>query len=169
MVRDGQARVAGLLIGLAGAAILVLSWRLPTTSGTLSADLTVSAPANGELAVAPVAAFVRATGMRPGSPAASGDVDVTNRTASSLNISLHATGQDRDLDVLTRVAIAVDKYKVFDGTLAELRRPRLGFALDQGDTADVDVRVWLPADAGDGYRGRVEAVTLDFDGEPAGT
>jgi hypothetical protein len=169
MVRHGQARAAGLLVGLAGAALLILSWRLPTTSGTLSADLTVAARPTGELGVSPHGTFVRALGMRPGSRGGSGDVRVTNQTASRLDISLRTTGQGRDLDLLTRVVISADRYTVFDGTLGDLRQPHLGFALEPGDAADVGVRVWLRAGTGDRYRGRVEAVTLDFDGTPAGS
>lgn len=158
----------GLLIGLATAALLVLSWRLPTTSGTLGADISLASRPTGEFAVEPVGRFVKAAGLRPGSPASSGHVAVTNQTASRMDVSLHLSGESKDLDLLTRVSVSADRDVVFNGTLGDLRRPRPSFVLDPGDIARVDVRVWLPAGIGDGYRGRVEAVTLDFDGTPVG-
>ncbi len=161
------ARRAGLAVGLAAAAAVVLAGRIPAGDGRLGTDLVVAAHPTGELGVRPSGPFLQAPDLRPGDQAR-GSVELVNQTGVALAVRVRGLPSSTQLDGLLRLAIDAGAERIFLGTLGELRtwsHPLL--RLEPGEARAISVRAWLPPAVERGYEGRVERVGLEFDPVPA--
>lgn len=158
---------AGFGLGLLTAGVALAGWRIPEGSGSLGTDLTVLALRSGELDVDPAGLVLAGTGMRPGPDAAGahGRLRIRNQTGTRLAVRLRALPSSGDLDQMLALRISSRGTELYRGTLGGLRRwTRRPLGLAPGGERTLDLRAWLPASVGDGYRGRIEAVTLELRG-----
>jgi hypothetical protein len=164
----GWARGLGFLAGIAIASLAVLGWRLPPGSGTLGADLVVATAPTGELAVSTTGPIITASGMRPGPAdgAPSAQVELSNRTAALLDVTVVARASTHELDDLLWVQLEGDGEGLFRGPLSELLRGAPPFRLASGERTTLEVRTWLPGSVSAGYQGRVVTVDLSFGSSP---
>lgn len=166
---DTVLRVLGVALGLAAAASLVLSSRIPPGTGTLGADVILASAPTGELGVSPTGPFLSATNLSPsGEDVPAGTLQVTNQTGVDLDVQLRALPSSDDLDDVLRLRVATNGTAVFDGTLGEFRTwSAAAFALTSGETGDVEVRTWLDPEGGS-WSGRIANVSLEFRSTPVG-
>jgi hypothetical protein len=157
-------RAFGLAIGLAAAASLVLSSRIPPGTGSLGADVILASAPTGELGVAPVGPFLSATNLSPSDDdAPSGDLQVTNQTGVALDVQVRGIPSTPDMDTLLHVRVAAGDQEIFDGMLSDLRDwSAASFTLASGETGDVQVSTWLDPAGGQSWSGRVASVALEF-------
>jgi hypothetical protein len=161
--------VLGSILGLAAAASLVLTSRIPPGTGTIGADVIVASAPTGELGVSPSGPFLSATNLSPGiERVPTGILQVTNQTGVDLHVQVRGLPSSTDMDEVLRLRVATDDRPVFDGTLGEFRVwSASAFALASGETGDVEVRTWIDPD-GDSWSGRIANVTLEFRSTPVG-
>jgi hypothetical protein len=166
MNRNGDTvlRVLGVVLGLAAAASLVLSSRIPPGTGTLGADVILASTPSGELGVFPAGPFLSATNLTPGSEdVPAGTLHVTNQTGVDLDVQVRGLPSSRDLDDVLRLRVAADDGPVFEGSLGELRSwSTAAFSLASGETGDLQVRTWLDPAEGQAWSGRIATITLEF-------
>jgi hypothetical protein len=166
---DMVLRVLGLGLGLAAAASLVLSSRIPPGTGALGADVIVASAPTGELGVSPSGPFLSATNLSPGlDDVPAGTLRVTNQTGIDLRVQVRGLPSSRDMDDVLRVRVADGDVQLFDGTLGAFRAwSAAAFELSSGESDDVEVRTWLDPGA-DSWSGRIANVTLEFRSTPVG-
>lgn len=159
---DSWARRAGLALGLLLALGAVLSWRVAAEGPSAGAEVRLLAVPPGELTVAPDGAFLAARGLRPGGPAAHGELSLANITGSPVAVRVRGLPSGRDLDRLLRVKVR----GVFAGRLGQLRAWTRPFAMGERERRVLDVRVWLPASAAGAAAGAAVDVTVELGVEP---
>ena len=161
---DTVLRVLGLILGLAAAASLVLSSRIPPGTGTLGADVILASSPTGELGVSPIGPFLSATNLSPSDrDVPAGDLEVTNQTGVALDVQVRGVPSTADMDALLHVRIVAGDAPVFDGMLSEFRDWSSDtFTLASGDTGDVHVTTWLDPQDGQSWSGRIATVDLEF-------
>ena len=166
---DTVLRVLGIALGLAAAASLVLSSRIPPGTGTLGADVILASAPTGELGVSPSGPFLSATNLSPGDERVpSGTLQVTNQTGVDLDVQVRGLPSSKDMDDVLRLRVATDGSPVFDGTLGELRAwSASAFPLASGETGEVEVRTWIDPDS-DSWSGRIANISLEFRSTPLG-
>ena len=158
-------RLAGLLVGLALAAGLVISAR-PAAGPAAGPDLDVTASHSGEVAVEPAGRVLSARALRPGG-AASGRLVLHNQTAFRLALRPQVDGAT-DLDPDLRIIGTSAGTKIHDGTLGALRARRSLLKLPAGGSATLAVRASLPAGTpADEVAGLSEQLSVAFQGERA--
>jgi hypothetical protein len=158
-------RAAGLLVGLGLAALAVLSWRVPAQGTPLGADLAFVAAPSGELDLSPGGRFLSARSLSPGAHPASGELRVRNQTGGALALRPRALPSTRELDRLVMVDLSVGPRRLYRGRLGGLRGDsRHRFRLASGAAATLSAQVWIPSDAGPGWRGRIADVQLELRG-----
>lgn len=157
-------RAAGLLAGVAVAALLVTSWRVTGDGERVGASVRLTAAARGELSVTPTGVLSTAATLQAGGDDLDAVIDVRNITAVPLTISVRAVPSVPDLD--DKLAV-----QVRDGDLA-LVDERLGadraaapLVLEPGESRSLQTRAWVPAGTAD-YRGLAADVALTFDIDP---
>src|SRR5262245_9888621 len=89
LTSNRAARILGIALGLALAAVALLSWRVPGGEHTLGADVRFEALQTGPVGVAPLHSFVSTPSLLPGKTVA-GDVSVRNQTGVPLSVKLRA-------------------------------------------------------------------------------
>lgn len=164
-------KCGGFALGLAFAAVALLSWRVPESTDTLAADVYFRSISTGEIAVTPAGAFINGSGLEPGHEhAVEGVLQVRNQTGRKLAVRLRAPAADRDLDRLLRVDIAAGSTLLFRGTLGGLRQwTRTAITLERGASGSIRVQAWLPGSLRSGYQGRVETASIEVAAKPVGT
>jgi hypothetical protein len=161
-------RVLGIALGLAAAASLVLSSRIPPGTGTLGADVILASSPTGELGVSPVGPFLSATNLSPSDrDVPAGDLLVTNQTGVALDVQVRGVPSTTDMDTVLHVRVAADGEPLFDGMLGEFRTwSTADFSLASGDTGDVEVTTWLDPADGQSWSGRIATVGVEFRSTP---
>jgi hypothetical protein len=159
---DTWARRIGLALGLLLALGAVLSWRVAAEGPAAGVEARFLAVPPGELTVAPDGAFLAARGLRPGGPAARGELSLTNITGSPVAVRVRGLPSGRELDRLLRVRVD----GVFAGRLGELRAWTRPFAIGERERRVLDVQVWLPAAAVGATAGAAVDVTVELRVEP---
>jgi hypothetical protein len=158
---ESYVRRAGMLVGIALVAVVVLAFRVPDGSGTLGSDVIFSISPTGELGVSRSGPFMSATGLRPGG-SLKGQVDVLNQTGKRLAVRLRALPDAKDLDRLLVVDVRAGESLLYHGPLAGLRKQTRAFRIDSGQERALRLRASLPARLRDGYAGRIETVSLEL-------
>jgi hypothetical protein len=160
---ESYVRRAGVAVGIALVAVVVLAFRIPDGSGTLGADVIFAISPTGELGVSRPGPFMSATGLRPGG-ALKGDVDVANQTGRRLAVRLRALPDGKDLDGLLVVDVRVQNATrpIYTGLLGGLRTKTRAFRIESGQKRKLRIRASLPARLHDGYAGRIESVGLEL-------
>jgi hypothetical protein len=158
---ESYVRRAGVVVGIAFVAVVVLVFRVPEGSGTLGSDVIFSISPTGELGVSRSGPFMSATGLRPGG-VLEGQVDVLNQTGKRLGVRLRALPDARDLDQLLVVDVRAGESALYHGPLGGLRQQTRAFRIDSGQERPLRVRASLPAGVRDGYAGRIETVSLEL-------
>jgi hypothetical protein len=159
------ARLAGILLGVALAAVALASWRVPGGERTLGADVRFEALQTGPVGVAPIKPFASTPSLLPGK-AVSGSVTLGNQTGRPLALRLRALPSTPDLDSALRVRMAAGTTTLYDGPLSGLRSGSSALRLRSGRTAPVELRASLPAGLKSGFQGRIVDVTLQIDSRP---
>jgi hypothetical protein len=145
-----SARIAGMVIGVGLAIVLIASGRPAAGGGALGAEVSFYANQTGELAISPPGPedFLRERALMPGGSEAAGEFDVTNQAGGSLELRLSAVGSDRALDDELQVEISSDGRELAGGLLGELEEPTgAPLVLAPGDSATVNVEASLSGDA----------------------
>ena len=152
----------GLAAGIALAAVLLSSWRVPATSGTLGADLKLVATPPGELTLKPAGALLQGHGLRAGGTAATGTLEVRNITARTLAVRTRLLPSVPDLDAGLRVEVEDGGRPVASGPLGRLRRwSRAAVTIAPGESRRLDARAAVVPGARD-YQGRIVDATLEL-------
>jgi hypothetical protein len=160
---ESHVRRAGVAVGIALVAAVVLAFRVPDGSGTLGADVIFALSPTGELGVSRPGPFMSATGLRPGG-SLDGSFEVANQTGKRLAVGLRALPDSRDLDRLLVVDVRAGNATrpVYTGRLGGLRAKTRVFRLESGRKRTLHVRAWLPAGLRAGYAGRIETIPLEL-------
>ena len=160
------ARLAGLLAGIAVAAVILVNGRVAPGSGTVGADVRFSVSPVGELEIAPLGVFLAGAGLGPDSAAGEGELMVRNQTGSHLNVRLRAAPSSVDLDDRLMVQVSAGTKAVIQERLGAFRTgATAGFRLAPGERVELRVRAWVPPGT-QGHEGRVVDVSLQFDVDP---
>ena len=140
------ARWTGLVAGLALATAILVLGRVPGGHGVAGAALGLSATPVTQLGVSPAGReFLTTRGLKPGAPAAEGNLVIANYTGRPLTAGVRLSGADRDLDRILHVAVSAAGRTLFDGTLGDLREPgRLGLGLAARRSGRLLFRTWVP-------------------------
>jgi hypothetical protein len=160
---ERAARVAGAVIGMSAAALIVVSARPAANLDGMTAAVRFSVPLSGELAVRPAAPreVLVARSLRPGGPRPSGGFEVRNQTGDTLALGFRAHPSSTALDGLLRLRLRVAGHQRTTATLQGMRRGSAPvLRLPPAAARHVEVQAWIPRDAGDGYEGQRLAVSL---------
>ncbi|MDX6607863.1 MAG: hypothetical protein QOD14_2403 [Solirubrobacterales bacterium] len=144
------ARLAGLLVGVALAATLVLASRPASGGQAVGADVGFYANQTGELAVSPAgpAKFIDDPALRPGE-STSGDFRVTNQTGVREAIHLVALPSAHDLDTNLELRLSSAGATLAEGTLRSFARAQgEPLVLAPGQSATVTATASLSRAAG---------------------
>jgi hypothetical protein len=142
---------------------LVLIGRLPAAGGRLGLDVKLTTTPTGELAVAPVGRVAAAESLLPGEGELRGRVTLQSVVAKPLVVRVRQLPSLGDADRALQVRVLVDGQTLYDGPAGGLRRAtRASVRLRPRATALLDVRAWLPADAGGGWSGRNVTLPLEY-------
>ena len=163
-------RAAAFALGLSVAFAAVVAWRVPPGEGVLGTDVVVASGPTGELQVDPVGPFLSAAGLQPGTQGAVEPLKVRNITAIPQVVRVRALPTGHDLDEILWVAVEAGDLELHRGPLGELRDGSTrGVTIAPGETRIVSVRVWLPPESDEGFRGRIESIQLELvpEGVPA--
>ena len=165
------ARRTGFVLGLAFSLVLAVSWQVPAGTGRLGLDVRVIANHTGELSVEPVGVFVQGTGLEPraGRDTARGKTTVANTTGRTLEVQMRLLPESHDLDHVLLVDAEANGRPLFAGLLGTVRGGSpSSVRVAPGESFELDVRLQVPAGAGDGYRGRIEDLALELRSKPVG-
>ena len=158
----------GLAVGLAMAVVLLTTWQVPATSGTLGADVKLVATPPGELTLQPAGAFLQARGLSAGGAAGAGRLELRNITGRRLEVRLRLLPSAPDLDGALHVELGDAGDPVARGPLGTLRRwSRQAIVVEPGEARRLDGRAYVAGGAGD-YEGRIVDVTVELRARPVG-
>lgn len=158
-VRPAHAvRVAGVVTGLVGFAVLAVATRLPAGPTVLGADVTISIAPTGELGVDPAGPMFIEAGLRPGQDPREHRTQVHNRTGKPLVVTVRSRPSGDDLDGALRIQLHRDGEPIWNGAERDLR---LGadFTLQPGTGVRLGVAASVGADTPH-WSGRVVNVDL---------
>ena len=162
------AKWIGLAAGLGVALVLLMTWRVPATSGTLGADVKLVATPPGELTLKPAGAFLEARGLVAGGRAASGSLELRNITGRRLAVRLRLLPSSSDLDRALRVELDDAGTAIAAGPLGGLRRwSRRHVEIEPGGSRRIEARALIARGGGD-YEGRIADVTVELRARPVG-
>jgi hypothetical protein len=155
-------RAMGFALGLGVAATIVLVSTPSTSAAGLTATVRFMVPMTGELAVTPVAphTVLLAEALRPASRPAGGRFRVQNQTGRTIRLGFRAHRSSTSLDALVHVRLSAAGRPLAETTLQGLARTTEALWLPSGAARWIDLRAWMPANAGDGYEGRQVDVSL---------
>lgn len=156
------ARVAGVLLGVAAAASLLIAARPSADFSRLPASARFTVSVTGELEVtpAPPRPFLIARALTPGGRRAAASFTVRNQTGVTRGVGFRAHAGARDLDGLLRIRLRAGTTTLADTTLQGLRHGSASsLRLSSGAARRVDVEAWIPDGIND-YEGRDVVVAL---------
>jgi hypothetical protein len=152
------ARAAGLLTGLALAALLVFAMRVPASGQPLGAGVRMEVLRPGELDLGAKPVLLSAQGLQPGDEVR-GSVPVRNITVGAVIVRMRAMGAGPELGDVLHVELRADGRRLANGPLSRLRRVRRGFRIERTETSTLRARAWIPSRAND-FEGRSARVSL---------
>ncbi|MDX6587480.1 MAG: hypothetical protein QOI31_1953 [Solirubrobacterales bacterium] len=156
-------RALGAFAGIALAGSMVASARPSSEVQSLPARVSVSVPFSGELEPEPAAPHpvLNSVSLEPGASRALTNFDLRNQTGEKLAIGFKADGADSAMDGLLRIRLSSAGAVLADTTLQGLRAgSEPGLALHPGESAEIDVSVWIPAEIETGYESRRADLSL---------
>jgi hypothetical protein len=161
-------------LGLLAGALVVAAWLAtagrPAAAPEPAASIRLGALVNGELELSPLGKPVLSgSGLRAGGRGESGTLRVRNQTPRSLSFALRTTAAQRELDRAAWIEVTHGRATLLRTTLAgshawSARTLRLA----SGESRALEVRVWIPADAPDGWqaaRGETSVVLSSTGGQ----
>jgi len=156
-------RALGALAGIALAGSLVASARPSSEVPSLPATVSVSVPLSGELEPDPVAPVpvLDSAPIQPEAPRASTHFDLRNQTGEELAVGFKAESTSTSLDGLLRIRLSSGGAVVADDTLQAFRagsEPAL--TLKPGESAELDLEAWIPAEVETGYESNRAQISL---------
>ena len=157
------ARTAGAGLGIAAAALLLLSVRPSSAVPGIGATVRFTLVPTGELEArpAPPAHLLVSRSLAPRSPAASGDFTLRNQSGSTLLVNLRAKRSSSELDGLLRVTLSANGRDLGATTLQALRHGApVPLRLAPGRIAHLELSARIPNNVTDGYQGRLVNVDL---------
>ena len=163
--RKGSLKVwVGFAAGVIGVAVLLPGWTVRGGTERPGARITLAPQRSVSLDVQPVERPLAAKVLVPSSSAGGvgGVFFARNATAEALRVTLRAGVETRALDPLLRIRVQAAGRKPFVGTLGSLRRGVPLGTLPSHATIAVRIRAWLASEAGSGWVGRQEQITLSF-------
>jgi hypothetical protein len=164
---DRVARLAGICVGVALAAVALIAWRVPGGERTLGAEVRIEALKTGEVGVAPLHPFASKPSLLPGQ-SLSGQVTVRNQTDVPLALRLRALPSVRDLDALLAVRVTAGARTLFNGNLDGLRTGGTqSFTVAASTARRLHVTASLPAGLRTGFQGRILDVSLQVESRRA--
>ena len=144
-------RVAGALLGVGLAALLLIAARPGASPVDPTGSVRLIVPQTGELEVSPAQEpALEQDSLRPGGPAAEGSFTVRNQTGETLSVSFRAKGGSTALDGALRVRLDAPGANLSDGTLQALRAGSAAISLPSGATAQLRLEAWIPAEIAQG-------------------
>jgi hypothetical protein len=165
------ARLAGCLLGVGLAALLVLASRPAAGGEAVGAAVSAYANQTGELAIDPAGPtdFLHAGELRPGG-LASGSFWVTNQTGRGEAMRLAAVPSAHDLDGSLRVEIRSGTRTLASGLLGSLAQGAGNLlVLGPGESAKVAVTVSLSRDVGPDVAAALVEIAIVFKTGAPGT
>ena len=157
-------KAAGLVLGAAACAVLLLGTHIGRPAGALDAALTLTSAPTGELGVVPAGAVLAARDLQRGAPPVRGSLVVRNQTGIPLDVRLRARPLSGDLDDDAQLRVTAGAATLFDGTLGALRSGTRPFRVQPGRGRRLSVAVWLNAG---GAQGRSDDAALELTSTPA--
>ena len=151
-------RAAGLLTGLALAALLVFAMRVPASSQPLGAGVRMEVIRPGELDLGVRPVLLSAQRLQPGDEV-HGSVPVRNITVGAVIVRMRAVGAARELGDLLHVELRAGGRRLANGPLSGLRRVKRGFRIERAETDTLRARAWIPSHVKD-FEGRSARVSL---------
>ena len=155
-------------IGFLAGILLVATWLAfagrPGMAPEPSASVRVGTLVSGELSISPATkAVLNGHGLRPGGEPKTGSLRVRNQTPVALGFALRAQAPEHDLDRSLWIEVSDGEDTLVRTTLGEARAwsPKV-LRLRSGQARKLDVRVWVPADAPDGWQAGRAGVILEF-------
>ncbi|MEA2445202.1 MAG: hypothetical protein QOJ12_2494 [Thermoleophilales bacterium] len=155
---------AGLLVGLALAALSVTGWTMPAGDSPAGMRVTLDVAPTGDLGVSPAGTVLRSENLQRGQ-AVDGTFVVTNQTGRPLTVRARAIFPSPDLGALVELRLATGGRALVDGRLANDRASSLVLEIPAGGRRRVHAEVAVPAD-GRGYEFRVADLRLELRTEP---
>jgi hypothetical protein len=155
-------RIAGLAAGFLLAASLLYVLRFPPSDGSLGADVQLVALAPGELTVKPTDAFLAGRDLKPGGPAAEGELRVRNITTGPLDVRVNALPSDRALARLVHIRLSSGGRVLADSNIAAIRHGSDPMRIPLGRAGTLRAKVWIPRSVKRGYQARLAQVTMDL-------
>jgi hypothetical protein len=157
-------RAAGLLTGLALAALLLLAVRVPSSTGALGAGVRLSAVPPGDLSV-PGKPFLVARNLVSGGRPARGSLRLRNISAGALRVRLRLRPEQRLLDDGLNVRLLAGERTLAVGALGTLRSWSRAALVGESRPLTVRVVAYVPAGAED-YQGRFVDVPVELRARP---
>ena len=162
--------LCGFVAGFAVTVAAIFGSRVAPGS-TAGADISITAPSTGELAVSPAGSILQRSNLKPStrSRGVATRMTVRNQTAGELDVFVRAPARTRDLDRVLQVEIEAGGHALFAGRLAALRRWTLrSFRLASGTAKPLRIRAWIPSSRRSGWQAGVADITLQYRVQPAG-
>jgi hypothetical protein len=165
---DTWAGRLGLLFG----ALVVAGWIAlagsPGTSAAPTASIRLGALVNGELELSPVERPILAgVGLRPGGRGETGTLRVRNVTPRALSFALRTTVTQHELDSAAWIEVVDDGAALLRAPLGDTKEwsPK-NLHLASGEKRELDVRIWLPEDAPEGWQAARGDAMLELASHP---
>jgi len=149
---------AGVLTGLAVAALLVIATHVPASSRPLGADVRVTVTPPGELRVERGGVLLAARDLLAGS-AARGGVRIRNIAGGAVRVRFCVGARRHDLDSALELSLRAGRRTLAVGALGELRRASRPLRIPRGGARTIAARAWLDPSAS-GYEGRSAQVAI---------
>ena len=155
-------KVAGLMLGAAACAVLLLGTHIGRPAGALDAALTLTSSPTGELGVTPTGTVLAVHNLQPGAAPVRGSLVVHNQTGIPLDVRLRARPMSGDLDSGARLRITAGAASLFDATLAELRDGTRRVVVQPGRSRSLGIAVSLSPGDATSAQGRSDDVALEL-------
>ena len=165
---DTWASRLGLLFG----ALVVAAWLAvagsPGNAAAPTASIRLGALVNGELELSPLRRPILAgVGLRPGDRGETGTLRVRNVTPRRLSFALRTTVSQHELDSAAWIEVVDDGDTLLRAPLARTGdwSPK-NLQLASGEKRELDVRIWLPQDAPEGWQAARGDAMLELASHP---
>ena len=159
-------KVAGLMLGAAACAVLLLGTHIGRPAGALDAALTLTSSPTGELGVTPTGTVLAVHNLQPGAAPVRGSLVVHNQTGIPLDVRLRARPMSGDLDSSARLRITTGDATLFDGTLGALRDGTRRVVVQPGRSRSLGIAVSLSPGDATSAQGRSDDVALELTSTP---
>jgi hypothetical protein len=155
---------AGLLLGLALAALAIAGWTMPAGKPPGGVRVAMTTVATGELGVAPAGRLLPPRELRAGQSVTAGLV-LTNLTADTRRVRLRVVAGSHENDGNIDVLASAGGQPVLSGSLGAAGSWGADTELASGARSRIEVRLTVPPDAAD-YEDRVADLRIELQSEP---